>query len=65
MYIERPTHSPVVKPVIEARVGSVSSRGEGGALLSGDPRAGSPRDTDDADPDIIPALYGNNIGNYL
>lgn len=63
MYVERSPNCPTpVKQDTESRASSVEprdregrpERGVRGALL----HTSDPRDTDDADPDIIPCLYG-------
>lgn len=53
MYVERAPSCPTpVKQEIESRASSTEPRGARGAPLL------DPRDADDADPDIIPNLYG-------
>lgn len=61
MYVERAPQCPTpVKQESESRASSTEPRGERGertargALL----HTADPRDADDADPDIIPSLYG-------
>lgn len=56
MYVERAPSCPTpVKQEVESRASSTEPRERNarGALLNSEPR-----DADDADPDIIPNLYG-------
>lgn len=69
MYVERTPSCPTPVKELEFRAGSVEPRdrertevrGPRGALL----HTPDPREVDDADPDIIPCLYGKPIKNEI